>query len=138
MSGRRVLDSYAILAFLENEPGADKVAEIIKQARDKDKPLFMSVINWGEVYYIVKRTAGVEAAEDTLRNLGTLPIEIINVDRDLTKIAAEYKSSRKMSYADCFAAALAKRESAEVLTGDPEFRQLEKEIKVRWLPLRSR
>ena len=133
MSARRVLDSYAILAFLENEPGADKVAEFIKQARDKDKLLFMSVINWGEVYYIVRRTAGIEAAEETLRNLGTLPIEIINVDRELTKIAAEFKSSRKMSYADCFAAALAKEKKAELVTGDKEFKEVEEEIKISWL-----
>jgi predicted nucleic acid-binding protein len=38
-----------------------------------------------------------------------------------------------MSYADCFAAALSKQKNAELLTGDPEFKAVEKDIKIHWL-----
>lgn len=128
------MDSYGVIAFLENEPGADKVAELIKSARDKDRPLLLSVVNWGEVYYIVHRAAGKEAAARTMRTIDTLPIQVIEADRTLTQIAAEFKSSGKMSYADCFAAALAKARKAELITGDQEFKAVEDEIEILWLP----
>lgn len=133
MSARRVLDSYGLLAYLENEPGADRVAEIIKQARDKDKSLLLSVVNWGEVYYIACRTAGKAAAEEAMNILDTLPIEVVPVDREMAFVAAQLKASRKMSYADCFAAALAKLHKAELVTGDKEFKEVEGEIKIFWL-----
>ena len=133
MSGRRVLDSYSVLAYLENESGADKVADLIKQARDRDKPLLLSVVNWGEVYYIACRAGGKPAAEEFVKTLDTLPIEVVTVDREITTVAAELKSNRKMSYADCFAAALAKLKKAELITGDKDFRQMETEIRIFWL-----
>jgi hypothetical protein len=55
--------------------------------------------------------------------MSTLPIEIVPVDVELAKIAAEFKAGQKMSYADCFAAALGKLRHAEVVTGDEDFRR---------------
>ena len=133
MSARHVLDSYSVLAYLENEPGADKVAELMKHARDKDRPLLLSVINWGEVYYIACRTAGKSAAEETIGTLDTLPIEVVPADREITRIAAEFKATKKMSYADCFAAALTKSRNAELVTGDKEFREVEDIVHIRWI-----
>ena len=133
MSGRKVLDSYAFIAFLENEPGANKVSDEIKHARDRNRPLLLSVVNWGEIYYIVYRTAGKAFAEEALKTLDTLPIEVVPADREVTKIAAEFKSDKKMSYADCFAAALAKLRKADLITGDKEFKEVEGEVKIAWL-----
>ena len=129
----KVLDSYALLAFFENEKGADKVADLIRQARDKDKPLLLTTVNWGEVLYIAARASGNPAAGKIEEIIDTFPIEIIPVDRDIAKIAAEFKATKKMSYADCFAAALAKLKKAELVTGDHEFRAVENEIKICWL-----
>lgn len=133
MSDRKVLDSYAIIAFMENEPGADKVAKLILHARDRDKKLLLSVVNWGEIYYILCRTAGKHAAEEALKSIDTLPIEVIPVDREITYAAAGFKSKFKMSYADGFAAALAKLHKAELVTGDHEFKPLGDEIRIMWL-----
>lgn len=133
MSLRMVLDSFAVISFLENELGAPKVAEFIKQARDKEKPLLMSVVNWGEVYYILNRTVGKASAKQAMNDLETLPIELVDVDRELAMVAAELKATRKMSYADCFAAALALTKKAELVTGDREFKEVEGEIKIHWL-----
>lgn len=133
MSVRKVLDSYAMLAFLENEPGANHVGELIKYASEHEKPLFMSVVNWGEVFYIINRLIGREKAEDVLRTLETLPIDIIPADKDITRVAAEFKVDRKMSYADCFAAAIAKIKKADLVTGDREFTQVENIIRIDWL-----
>lgn len=133
MTAPKVLDSYAFIALLENEAGAEKVTALIKQARDNEKPLFMSVVNWGEVYYILRREVGLDAATKVLQAIDTLPIELVPADRELTLIAAELKSSKKMSYGDCFAAALAKMKKGELVTGDKEFQEVEKEIKILWL-----
>lgn len=133
MNSRKVLDSYALIAFLDNETGAEKVSVYIKQARDHGKPLYLSVINWGEVFYILCRTAGKDTAEQIIQSIETLPIEIVPADRELTRIAAELKSCKKMSYADCFAAALAKTRRASLITGDKEFKEVEDEISVHWL-----
>lgn len=133
MTMRKVLDSYSVIAFLENELGAEKIVGFIKEARDKEKPLLMSVVNWGEVYYIIYREAGKEIADQAAQTLDTLPIEVIDADHELTLVAATFKAERKMSYADCYAAALAKLRKAELITGDKEFEEVEKDIKVIWL-----
>lgn len=129
----RVLDSYSLIAYLEGEAGADRMIELFRTARDSGRDLLLSVINWGEVYYVTLREAGRERAEEVARLISTLPIEVVPADLELTRQAAEFKSSRKMSYADCFAAALAKLRKAELVTGDKEFRQVERELKILWI-----
>ncbi len=61
------------------------------------------------------------------------PIEFHPADRPLAEAAADFKARFKISLADAFAAALAKERKAELVTGDPEFKPLEKEIKIHWL-----
>jgi ribonuclease VapC len=129
----RVLDTYSLIAYIEAEPGADKMKEIFRAARDSGKPLLLSVVNWGEVYYITLREEGAQRAEEVAHLLSTLPIQVVPADLDLTKQAAQLKATKKMSYADCFAAALAKQRKAEVVTGDKEFKQVEGEVKILWL-----
>jgi len=129
----RVLDSYSLIAYLEGEEGADKMIDIFKAARDSGRSLFLPVVNWGEVYYITLREAGRERAEEVAHLISTLPIQIIPADLELTKAAAEFKASKKMSYADCFAAALAKLRRAELVTGDKDFKQVEGEVKILWI-----
>lgn len=95
--------------------------------------LLLSVVNWGEVFYIVHREYGPSKAQQVADVIDTLPIEIIPADLELTRQAAVFKAKHKMSYADCFAAALAKLRRAELITGDKEFKELEQEIKINWL-----
>lgn len=133
MSAPKVLDSYSVIAYLENEPGADRVGQLIKQARDRERPLLLSVVNWGEVYYIACRAGGKAAADKAMQSLETLPIELVDADRDMALAAAQLKAAHRMSYADCFAAALAKRRKAELVTGDHEFKEVEGEIRIDWL-----
>lgn len=130
---RYVLDSYAILAFLEDEPGAEIVEKALRETAAGKAEGFLSVINWGEVYYTVMREMGQEKAEEIAELLATYPLQIMAADQPLTKLAAQFKGRHRIAYADCFAAALAKQQKAVVLTGDPEFRLLEKEIKISWL-----
>ena len=129
----RVLDSYSLIAYIEGEAGKDTMIEVFRSARDSERPLFLSVVNWGEVYYITLREAGREQANQVAHVITTLPIQLVDVDRELAKQAAEFKATKKMSYADCFAAALAKQKKAELVTGDKEFKQVEGELKILWL-----
>ena len=131
----KVLDSWALIAFFEDEPAAEAVETLLQQAMDGKVKLLMSVVTWGEVYYITMREVSQAAAEQKTQEIAALPIDIIGVSDDLTltKQAAIFKATHKMSYADCFAAALAKQESAALVTGDPEFKVVEKEIKIQWL-----
>jgi len=129
----RVLDSYSLLAYIEGEAGAEQMIEIFRVARDSGRSLFLSVVNWGEVYYITMREVGHERADEVAHLISTLPIQIVPADLDLTRQAAELKSKHRMSYADCFAAALAKSRKAELVTGDRDFRQVEGEVKILWL-----
>lgn len=65
--------------------------------------------------------------------ISRLPIEVIPADLELARQAAGFKATQKMSYADCFAAALAKLHKAELVTGDKEFKQVEGHVKILWI-----
>ena len=129
----RVLDSFSLIAYLEGEEGAERMVEVFRTARDSGRDLLLSVINWGEVYYITLREAGRERAEQAAHIISTLPIQVVPVDLELTKATAEFKANKKMSYADCFAAALAKVRRAELVTGDGDFKMVEGEVKIFWI-----
>ena len=131
----KVLDSWALLAFFEDEPATEVVEKLLQQAADETHKLLLSVVNWGEVYYTTMRRLSQAAAEQKAQEIAALPIEIVGVSDDLalTRQAAIYKATHRMSYADCFAAALSKQKNAELLTGDPEFKAVEKDIRIHWL-----
>ena len=129
----RVLDTYSLIAYFEGEAGKDKMIEIFRTARDSEHPLLLSVINWGEIYYITMRTQGKDKAELFKTTLARYPITIVEANKELTLQAALYKATHKLSYADAFAAALAKNRKAVLVTGDKEFKSLEGEFKINWL-----
>ena len=128
-----VLDSYAVLAFLFQESGHEKVASLLEKAAESDKTLLIAAPNWAEIRYMIERKVGIAQWREARAKLLGLPIEIVPVDQELAEMAGEIKAHKKMSLADCFAAALAKQNKAEIYTGDPEFRAMGSEIKVVWL-----
>ena len=130
-----VLDAHALMVLFNDEPGADEVERILLKAESGSPKLLMSVVNWGEIYYNTMREVSQEAAEQKAQEIASLPIEIVGVADDLALVrqAAVFKATHKMAYADCFAAALAKEKKAELVTGDPEFKEVEGEIKIGWL-----
>jgi predicted nucleic acid-binding protein len=128
-----VLDSWAIMSYLGGEPSAEKVADIMADAHEEHIPLLMSVVNAGEVWYILAREVSVMEADSSIRQLRQLGISFIDADWELAHQAAGFKSKHKMSFADCFAAALAKQKKAHLITGDQEFRQVEQDVIVDWL-----
>ena len=128
-----VLDASALLALLFDEPGADKVEHLFNQAAEADKPMLITAVNWAEVLYKMKRKHGVEGYEGARQFERTMPLDVASLDRELAEAAAQLKVTHNLGLADAFAATLAKSKKAELVTGDLEFKALEKEIKINWL-----
>lgn len=128
-----VLDTWAVIAYLEDEPSGEQVEDLIATAHEEQTPIYMSVVNVGEVWYIVAREVSEEEANTSVKLLHDLRIQFENADWLLTQEAARFKSLNKMSYADCYAAALAKFKKADLVTGAGEFKPLDGEIKIQWI-----
>lgn len=139
MTGREsipsyVLDAFALLAYFQREPGYEKVVQLLESAAARECRLAMSVVNLGEVAYIVERGRGLEAAYEVLARVDRLPVDMVDADRNLTLMAAHLKARWPIiAYADCFALALAQREGATLVTGDPEFARAEEMVAIEWL-----
>lgn len=128
-----VLDSYAVLALLGNELGASRVEKLMLQAQSGKIELWMSLINLGEVAYIIERRWGVEKLRAMLAYLEATALLLAEVNKDQVLAAAHFKATYTVAYADAFAIALAKQHTAVLVTGDPEYRQLEHQIDIEWL-----
>ena len=128
-----VLDVWSILAYLEDEPAGQQVADIIADAHESGTPLMMTTVNVGEIWYITARETSEDEADRAVIELAQLGIQFFNADWKLAREAAKFKAKGKLSFADCFAAALAKENRADLVTGDPEFKQVESQVKLLWL-----
>ena len=128
-----VLDSIALLAYLQDEPAGLRMEKLLDNAEKQRCRLFLSLINLGEILYITERRGGVVKAHDALALIRQLPIEILPADEQTVFAAAHIKANYALSYSDAFVVAAAQQENGTVLTADPEFRLVEKLVKVEWL-----
>jgi len=128
-----VLNSFALLAFFQAEPGGLRVRELLDQAGRGEVSLAITTVNLGEVAYRTERRYGLKRAQEVLAKIEEYAPAVIDVNRELALAAAHLKARYRMSYADCLAAALAQRLGAAVVTGDPDFRQVEHLVPIEWL-----
>jgi ribonuclease VapC len=128
-----VLDSWSVIAYLEDEPSGQQVADLIAGAHDEGIPIFMTVVNAGEVWYIIAHEISEAEANTSIKELRELRIQFEDADWELTQEAARFKSQYKMSCADCYATALAKVKKADLVTGDTEFKTVEDQVKIQWV-----
>jgi ribonuclease VapC len=133
MMNTYVLDSYALLAFFEGESGASAIRKLLLSAEKGEAKLLMSVINLGEVWYIMARASNRETAEQNIGEIRSMAIEVVDANWEVTRQAASFKARGGMAYADCFAAAVAQKMDASLVTGDREFEQLSGVIKIKWV-----
>jgi predicted nucleic acid-binding protein len=129
----KVVDSWALLAWLRDEKPAAYVRNVLQQAEAGDIQLLMSWINAGEVYYMLARKHNTPIAEEFLTRLPSLPIRLVKPDEGAVIAAARLKSMHKISHADAFAAALAQKEDATLITGDPELKGLSDVLEIEWI-----
>jgi ribonuclease VapC len=130
-----VLDSYSLLAFFRDEPGADAVEKLLNEAAEDKNELYITVINAGEVYYMSCRKDSVTKASQVWEAMRKFPLQFVEANIELTLAAAKIKANYKLSFADAFAAALTIQKKATLITGDDEFESLEEEtnFKVKYI-----
>lgn len=128
-----VLDASALMTLFEDRVGAGKVEELLVKAAEAKRPLAMSVVNWGEVFYSVWRAHGEKRARAKLQEIAQLPLAIIGVDQELAKLAATLKAESNLPYADCFAAALSQSRKAALVTSDKDFERVRTGLKILWV-----
>jgi predicted nucleic acid-binding protein len=128
-----LFDSHALLAFFQNEEGAEVVAEILQRAMKKGLDRLICVINLGEIIYVTKRLFGDSKKLEVLARVHQLGLQVLPVPQDLVFKAAEIKAQYPISYADCFALACAMEHSARVVTGDPDFKKISHLVSIDWI-----
>ena len=136
MPNRYVLDSYALIGYLENEHFAERIEQLLKQAKKGEVSLYLHALHLGEVYYITLREQGSNLADLAYSRIKAFPLTFIDqIDEELLLTAASLKANFPISYADSFAAALAKIKNCALLSGDPDLKTLEnkKVIAIEWL-----
>jgi ribonuclease VapC len=131
-----VLDSFAVLAYLEGEVGMARVSEVLKQAEAEEYTIYLSLINLGEVLYITERENGLVEARRALAAIDQLPVRIVPVSPDTVLAVAHVKARYPISYADAFAVVTAQDHEGVLMTGDPEFESVatDKIVPIEWLP----
>jgi ribonuclease VapC len=132
-----VLDSFALTAYIEGEPGHSRVSEVIDEARSRQSRIAMTTVNISEVIYTAQRRQGSPGIVHVLNLISEIPVEIVDADMRLTIVAARIKAVTPIAYGDCYAAALAMERSAVLLTGDPEFTRVQHLITIEWLPQKT-
>ena len=134
MRKARLLDSFALLAYLKKEKTYQEVKNILASHQEGEEDLLMNEINVGEVYYILARERSLEAAEYFLHDiLQALAIKITPNSLFDVIDAAKIKAQFAIAYADAFAVATAIKYNATLVTGDPDFKEVEHLIEIEWL-----
>ncbi len=132
-SRKSLLDSSALLAFLQRESGFEKVRSLFQAARRLREPLLMNEVNIGEVYHITAKRYSRETAEQFLHRLKAFPIQPIPNNFSEVLEAARIKARFPISYGDAFVVATAIRTNAAIVTGDPEFEAVADLVPIDWL-----
>ena len=121
------------MGYFTGGAGSIDVRDLIDQAIQGKVQLLMSVVNWGEVYYSTWRYRGYDAATLVSAEIAKLPIEMEDANFEATRMAAEMKARYRLPYADCFAASLARRKGATVVTSDRDFKSVGDVVAVKYI-----
>ena len=137
MSTTYVVDACALLAFLNDESGANMFDALLQQVKIGECTLFMHTLNVLEIYYGVFREDGQAKAEDVLAKILALPMTIVeNLSEAVFKEAGRLKAVYRVSLADAIALAEAKTRHTHLVTSDHhEFDPIEqqKDVKFYWI-----
>jgi ribonuclease VapC len=124
-----VLDASAVIRYLSNGAGEQKVEALLQRAAKGEAGLLISTVNWGEALYSLAKKVGLKIATADLRALSAF-VESVSADEANAQVAATIRLHHGLGYADCFAAALAIRMNATLVTSDPDLAKLGKKLKI--------
>ncbi len=133
MKSGYLFDSHALLAFFQNEKGAKVVCDILQQSREQNIDRLICVINLGEIIYLTKKRFSGSRKLEILGRIHQLEFKVLSVLNPLVYQAAEIKAEYPISYAGCFAVACAVEHNATIVTGDPEFKNVEHLVNIEWI-----
>jgi ribonuclease VapC len=128
-----LFDAFPLLCWFQEEPGHTIVGNLLNEAEENKIEIFMHIINLGEVYYRTCRVTDQKEAEEILKKVRMLPLKIVSASDSTVLEAAKIKGRYPISYADAFAVAAAVQKKAVLVTSDPEYKKVEKLIKILWL-----
>ena len=132
-----VLDTSALLAFVQNEPGADRVEQILKSARERGCAAYISFISLAELYYVSWQEAGCSAALEMVVHVKALPLSVVESTERLTLFAGSIKANHRCSLADAFIVATASQVGGILVHKDPEIEQVKGIISTEKLPYKT-
>lgn len=128
-----VLDTSALMAFIEREEGAERVKDVIL-----NNSIIIPWLTILETVYISQRELGEEEAVTRYALIKKLDAEIIwNADEALLLNAARIKATHSLSLADSVIAAIANQHEAVLLHKDPEYKTLQDVIEMEILPYKK-
>jgi uncharacterized protein len=133
-----VFDASSLLRFIEDEPGAARVEELLNQAQNEHVRILLSAVNWGEVYYVVARVKGEAQAASYSARFRSLPVEITQADWRRAESAGLFREKFLLPYADSFAGSLAAELNAVLVTADYDFKNATDAINVEFLPVKPK
>ena len=128
-----VLDTFAVFVFLNHEKGYKTVETLLQNKGKKEQEVYLSLLSFGEIYYILIREIGIDEATRIITKIESLDVKIIPVDSTLTKEAAKIKAKGGLSYADSFVIAAAIKLKGTVVTGDGEFKKFSRTVAIKWI-----
>jgi|HubBroStandDraft_4_1064222.scaffolds.fasta_scaffold64038_4 predicted nucleic acid-binding protein len=130
-----VLDSSAVLRYLDGEAGSDRVSEIIKDHLAGRCEAVICSLHWGEIAGQTCKQRGTRAMELVLSRLRALGVQAVAVDADRAVRAALIKVETGIPYVDAFGVELAGRGLDRVLvTADFDFKAAGRNVKIEFLP----
>ena len=133
MTKTYVLDANAVLDLIEAGPGFERVEQVLQSALRNQVSILISVLNWGEVFYLLWQRRGEDKARQTIAKLSRLPVQIVTVDFPQAMKAGELKAVHKIPYVDCVTAALAVLNQAVLVTSDRDFEKLGRQFPILWI-----
>ena len=132
MPASKVIDSWAMVAWIQDEPGGTALESLLSKADAGKLQLLMSWYNVAETFYTVAKRRNLAVAEEFLARLPSLPVRLVLPNEEGIMAAARVKASHSVALGDAFAIALAQNEGASVITGDQEIRRC-KLVPVDWV-----
>ncbi len=133
-----ILDTSAVLTFLEDEEGAERVESLLIEAEKGNVTVYLSFISLTEVFYITKKEKGEQEASERLGLIKSLAVHIIESEEPLNIMAGTLKADYRISLADAFIAALCQYHQGIIVHKDPEFEQLAPLMQELRLPYKKR
>lgn len=128
-----ILDACAMLAYLNNEDGVEVIGEMLEKGSRNEVKIFITAMDLAEIYHIVLKKEGRDKALKTILLIKNLPVECVGLDEPLLMLAGEIRVQFPLSLGDALVAAVAKTRKAKIITGDNDFKSLEKEIECVWI-----